>query len=337
MRSTVTGSVSSRSTRARRARPSRSWRSRRGRRLALPTRCSTVGARRGGAGREPHAEPAEYVILPIDQCYELVGLIKSRWEGSPAGRRSSGPCPSSSSGSARGRWWRRDAPARPALAPAERPSPTLDRRARAGFRDHRRRAVPFAASPTMLFCGRSRPSRQAPRSTRSRCPAQVMIDPARRGYDEDTRARLAELFGPPAAGRRRRRDCAGRGSRQPSRVHRHDRVLARAALHLRPRGRGRQVLLRRWTTASVPLSFHFYGTIFYRRRRPAADDAGPVDADRAVPDAGRSWRAMIAEHYPGGGWIRLERDAATRSTPAQRGRAVSERSTPDAGAARWTP
>jgi hypothetical protein len=31
------------------------------------------------------SEPAEYVILPIDRCYELVGLIKSRWEGISGG------------------------------------------------------------------------------------------------------------------------------------------------------------------------------------------------------------------------------------------------------------
>jgi hypothetical protein len=31
------------------------------------------------------SEPAEYLILPIDRCYELVGLIKSRWEGISGG------------------------------------------------------------------------------------------------------------------------------------------------------------------------------------------------------------------------------------------------------------
>ena len=31
------------------------------------------------------ADPHEYVILPIDQCYALVGLIKSRWEGISGG------------------------------------------------------------------------------------------------------------------------------------------------------------------------------------------------------------------------------------------------------------
>ena len=31
------------------------------------------------------AEPAQNVILPIDQCYALVGLIKSRWQGISGG------------------------------------------------------------------------------------------------------------------------------------------------------------------------------------------------------------------------------------------------------------
>jgi len=31
------------------------------------------------------SDPHEYAILPIDQCYALVGLIKSRWEGISGG------------------------------------------------------------------------------------------------------------------------------------------------------------------------------------------------------------------------------------------------------------
>lgn len=31
------------------------------------------------------ADPPQYVIAPIDQCYALVGLIKSRWEGISGG------------------------------------------------------------------------------------------------------------------------------------------------------------------------------------------------------------------------------------------------------------
>jgi hypothetical protein len=32
------------------------------------------------------ADPPQYVLAPIDQCYRLVGLIKSRWEGISGGR-----------------------------------------------------------------------------------------------------------------------------------------------------------------------------------------------------------------------------------------------------------
>ncbi len=31
------------------------------------------------------SQPAQYAIIPIDQCYGLVGLIKSRWEGISGG------------------------------------------------------------------------------------------------------------------------------------------------------------------------------------------------------------------------------------------------------------
>jgi hypothetical protein len=31
------------------------------------------------------SEPPRYVIVPIDRCYELVGMIKSRWEGISGG------------------------------------------------------------------------------------------------------------------------------------------------------------------------------------------------------------------------------------------------------------
>jgi hypothetical protein len=32
------------------------------------------------------SEPPRHVIVPIDRCYELVGMIKSRWEGISGGR-----------------------------------------------------------------------------------------------------------------------------------------------------------------------------------------------------------------------------------------------------------
>jgi hypothetical protein len=31
------------------------------------------------------AEPPQYAIAPIDDCYRLVGLVKTRWEGISGG------------------------------------------------------------------------------------------------------------------------------------------------------------------------------------------------------------------------------------------------------------
>ena len=109
--------------------------------------------------------------------------------------------------------------------------------------------VPFAAAPTMLFEAiATEPTGAAIQSIA--LTAQVMIDPARRGYDAETRERLTELFGPPAS-------WAPSTSGLPwARVAAavpgftgETAVLARGAVHVRPRGRGRQVLLRRRATA----------------------------------------------------------------------------------------
>jgi hypothetical protein len=32
------------------------------------------------------ADPPQHAIVPIDECYRLVGLVKSRWEGISGGR-----------------------------------------------------------------------------------------------------------------------------------------------------------------------------------------------------------------------------------------------------------
>ena len=32
------------------------------------------------------SEPHRHAVVPIDRCYELVGMIKSRWEGISGGR-----------------------------------------------------------------------------------------------------------------------------------------------------------------------------------------------------------------------------------------------------------
>ena len=53
--------------------------------LAAPTRRWAAGARRRGAARQPRARGREHWLVPIDDCYAHVGLIRSRWRGFSGG------------------------------------------------------------------------------------------------------------------------------------------------------------------------------------------------------------------------------------------------------------
>ncbi len=184
--------------------------------------------------------------------------------------------------------------------------------------------IPYAATPTMLFRGlATEPQGMEVQSIA--LTAQVMIDPARRGYDPETRERLAELFGPPGSG----------PTRPPSTS-----ALAWARVAAAVPGFTRsgaftlevpctydlEVAAAKYFYAVhdglVPLSFHFNGNVFYRderRRLMVVPVAWSSTAQYSMPVA--TWRAMIAEHYPGGGWIRVDEQtlAALNDRRAARG------------------
>lgn len=172
--------------------------------------------------------------------------------------------------------------------------------------------VPFAAVPTMRFEAIAREPEAIPIQSMG-LSVQVMIDPARRGYDPATRERLAELFGP-----------AERWAPSTSGV-----VWARVAVTVPAFGGEAafgieipctydlEVAAAKYFYAiedgSVPLSFHFNGTVFYR------DAAGrlqmtPISWSTTArySMAVSAWREMIAAHYPGGGWIRVADDTLAR-------------------------
>lgn len=166
--------------------------------------------------------------------------------------------------------------------------------------------LPFAAAPTMRFDGAvAEPEGVEVQSIA--LTAQVMIDPARRGYDPETRERLAELFGPPASWAPSTSGLAW--ARVAAAV---PGFTGSAAFTMEvPCTYDLEVAAAKYFYAVhdglVPLSFHFNGNVFYR------DEQGrlmvvPVTwsstAQYSMPIA--TWRAMIAEHYPGGGWIRVD-------------------------------
>ena len=181
--------------------------------------------------------------------------------------------------------------------------------------------VPFAATPTMLFSAVA--TELSGHEIQSiALTVQVMIDPAKRGYDPETRARLSELFGPPTS-------WAPSTSGLPW-----ARVAAAVpgftgsttfAIEV-PCTYDLEVAAAKYFYAvhdgEVPLSFHFNGNVFYHGsggRLQVLPVSWTRTAQYKLPVA--TWRAMIAEHYPGGGWIRIDETtlAALNDRRAARG------------------
>jgi Family of unknown function (DUF6084) len=167
--------------------------------------------------------------------------------------------------------------------------------------------LPFAATPTMRFeAAVTEPEGVAVQSIA--LTAQVMIDPARRGYDPETRERLAELFGPPSSWAP---STSGLAWARVAAAVPGFTGSATFAMEV-PCTYDLEVAAAKYFYAVqdglVPLSFHFNGNVFYRGDEPTHPlMVVPVTwsstAQYSMPIA--TWRAMIAEHYPGGGWIRV--------------------------------
>jgi hypothetical protein len=181
--------------------------------------------------------------------------------------------------------------------------------------------MPFAAGPTMVFTGAvSEPGGFHVQSIA--LSAQVMIDPARRGYDAATRERLAELFGPPASWTPSTQGMAW--ARVSALV---PEFVASAEFSFEvPCTYDLEVAAAKYFYALrdgfIPLSFHFSGTVFYAGeggRLQVVPVPWSASAQYQLPVA--AWRAMIAEHYPGGGWIRISHGtlAALNERRARRG------------------
>ena len=166
----------------------------------------------------------------------------------------------------------------------------------------------FAASPTMVFQAiATEPGDHDIQSLA--LSVQVMIEPAKRGYDPDTRGRLVELFGPPA---RWAASTQGLQWGQVAVTVRGFRDSTTFAIEL-PCTYDLEVATAKYFHAlsdgEVPLGFHFSGQVFYREgggRLQVAPVPWSRTAQFRMPIG--AWRAMIAEHYPGGGWIRLADD-----------------------------
>ncbi len=167
-------------------------------------------------------------------------------------------------------------------------------------------AVRHAAAPTLAFTGHVAETSGREVYTIA-LTAQIMIEPAKRTYDEATRERLVEMFGAPErwAATTHPFLWAQIGVLVPAFTGAtafrlpvpctYDLELAAAKyIHSMPDG-------------EAPLLFNFTGTIFYR------GDAGrmqivkvPWECSARYSMPAATWQEMIAHHYPGGGWVRLD-------------------------------
>jgi Family of unknown function (DUF6084) len=166
--------------------------------------------------------------------------------------------------------------------------------------------VRFAAAPTMLFDAvATEPTGAAIQSVG--LTVQVMIDPARRGYDADTRGRLTELFGPPSSWAP---STSGLPWARVAAAVPGFRGETRFSLEV-PCTYDLEVAATKYFYAvqdgEVPLTFHFNGNIFFHGGADGRLQVMPISwttsSEYRMPV--QAWRAMIAEHYPGGGWVRV--------------------------------
>ncbi len=139
------------------------------------------------------------------------------------------------------------------------------------------------------------------------------IEPGKRAYDTDARERLAELFGEPE------RWASTTGAFRWAQVD----VLVpsfteEAAFEiLVPCTYDHEIAATKYFAGlrdgAIPLQIHFNGTLFYR----GADGQLqmmmlPWDLSVRHDLPVEAWRAMIANHYPEGSWIRLQEETLDR-------------------------
>ena len=154
--------------------------------------------------------------------------------------------------------------------------------------------------------------------------AQVMIEPARRQYDAETRERLVELFGPPERWATTTRSLVW---------HQAEAVVpaftGSTTFHIAlPATFDMEVASAKYLhglpDGEVPLAFNFNGTVHYRGddgRLQLSLVPWSCSAEFRLPVS--TWRELIDHYYPRTGWIALrdetllalQREKATRALP----------------------
>lgn len=181
---------------------------------------------------------------------------------------------------------------------------------------------PHAATPTLRFAmGIDDPSGREVYTIA--LSAQIHIEPAARSHSPETRERLLELFGVPERWGSTARSLIWTrvGTLVPS-----FRGATAFTLDV-PCTYDLEVAASRYLEAlpdgEAPLTFHLSGTVLWR------SDDGRIQATMVPWDCSvpfrmpvEAWGAMMAQHHPHGGWVRLHRDTLERLQRAKADRGL---------------
>ncbi len=150
---------------------------------------------------------------------------------------------------------------------------------------------------------------------------QVRVDPLRRGYSDDEAAGLTDLFGP-------RERWA---TTQRTFLWQHCAAMVPGFTGTTEVALGLDCTYDFEVTAAkylhalrdglVPLQFLFSGTVFMAGEHGFSVQQVPWDCEDRYDMPVSVWRDLIQQHYPGGGWVRLDHDtvAALNAYKSARG------------------
>jgi Family of unknown function (DUF6084) len=172
--------------------------------------------------------------------------------------------------------------------------------------------VEDAAAPTMRF-DLGAEERSGREVFTIALTAQINVDPSRRSYDAETRARLVELFGEPERW----------AATTHSFVWTHASTLVQSftgsTIFSLPVACTYDLELAATKYfyslpgGHVPLTFHFSGSVLHRGddgRIQVVAIPWSCSARWRMPVA--TWREMMRRHYPNGSWVRLHADTTER-------------------------
>ena len=137
---------------------------------------------------------------------------------------------------------------------------------------------------------------------------QLRIEPQRRRYTEAEAAGLHDLFGPRSRWTETlrpfswlRNDTMVQGFRGQTEVD----LTLPCSFDFEVTGAGYLHALR---DGDIPLLLLFSGTLFTRGSTGFGVEQISWDNEARYPMPVSVWRALMDQHYPGGGWLRLQRD-----------------------------